>query len=453
MDGQNSSDNANLNFNTGMDRQPPMIDTSTTSDSHIVFDNSKERKSGKILTGTICGIIGIALGAAGYFGVAQILNNQKTPECECDCEEVAVDTSSDVDFDFLKMETAEQNLIYSPLSIKNGLSLLNAGAAGSTKSQIENVLGNNELTKYNNIPDVLSLANSIFIRDTFKNDVLGSYTDKVSQDYNAEINYDSFADGSVIDNWVNDKTFGLINNLGLEPTKETEMVLVNALAIQMDWKLKFDEAYPKNFYNVNNEEIFVDTLSEETSSDALAYYLDNDTTALAMDLEPTSDNTELQFVAIMPNGNLADYIENADTNSVNRIVEQLKPASEPEYGIYAQIPKFKFDYELDFENDLQSLGITNAFSDSADFSNMATEPLKVDEAIHKTNIDFSEDGIKAAAVTAFGMKATAVLDGEVEEEPEPIKVIIDHPFLFVIRDKNTGEFWFVGTVYNPTQSQ
>ncbi len=449
MDGQDSPNSVKVNFNTNnrMGQQPALNNAQPESNSQVVFDNSKGQKSNKILVGVICGVVGVAVGAAGYFGITKFLDNQKTPDCECNCEEVVADVSNDSDFSFLKLETAEQNLIYSPLSIKNGLSLLNAGAAGSTKSQIENVLGNNELTKYNNIPDVLSLANSIFIRDTFKNDVLEDYVNTVSQDYNAEVNYDSFANGSVIDSWVNNKTFGLINNLGLEPTEKTEMVLVNALAIQMDWKLKFDKAFPGDFYKSNDEEISVDTLRETTSSDAFSYYIDDNTTALAMDLAPTSDNTELQFVAIMPNGNLTDYVKDANTSSVNKIIEQMKPASEPKDGIYAQIPKFKFDYELNFKNDLQSLGVANAFSDSADFSNMATKPLKVNNAIHKANIEFSEDGIKAAAVTAFEMYDAAALADE--ETPQPIDVIIDHPFLFIIRDKSTGEFWFIGTVYNP----
>lgn len=71
--------------------------------------------------------------------------------------------------------------------------------------------------------------------------------------------------------------------------------------------------------------------------------------------------------------------------------------------------------------------------------------MHVGEALHKANIDFTEKGVKAAAVTVVLMKdVTAML-----EENKPIEIKIDNPFMYLIRDKETGEIWFVGTVYKP----
>jgi serpin B len=129
------------------------------------------------------------------------------------------------------------------------------------------------------------------------------------------------------------------------------------------------------------------------------------------------------------------------------MLSSATPASEPKDGVVINIPKFKFDYELDFKADLQALGISSAFNQvNADFSRMASEPLYVSDAVHKASLNFSEDGIKAAAVTAFVMKVGAM---ESEEEPQPVIIDIDHPFLFLIRDANNGTIWFVGTVYQP----
>ena len=69
----------------------------------------------------------------------------------------------DFDFSFLKIENNEKNMIYSPLSIKYALSMLNDGAAGSTRAQIEKLIEGENLTKYKNIDKVLSLANSVYI--------------------------------------------------------------------------------------------------------------------------------------------------------------------------------------------------------------------------------------------------------------------------------------------------
>jgi serpin B len=75
---------------------------------------------------------------------------------------------------------------------------------------------------------------------------------------------------------------------------------------------------------------------------------------------------------------------------------------------------------------------------------MTKKKLWVDKAIHSANIDFSEEGVKAAAVTAFMM-----MDSAMVRENEPVKVEIDKPFLYFIKDKKSGEIWFVGTLYEP----
>ena len=72
------------------------------------------------------------------------------------------------------------------------------------------------------------------------------------------------------------------------------------------------------------------------------------------------------------------------------------------------------------------------------------EGLYVKEALHKATIDFSEDGIKAAAVTAMLAYASSAF-----EMDKPDDVIFDKPFIYLISDKNTGEIWFIGTLYEP----
>ena len=114
--------------------------------------------------------------------VALILNKKaesKTSEVEeektTQTEEVEQNTTSsnadsnDTEFalKFLKMENKEENMVYSPLSIKYALKMLSDGASGNTKTQIENAIGNANLIKYNNIDNILSLANAIYIRDSY----------------------------------------------------------------------------------------------------------------------------------------------------------------------------------------------------------------------------------------------------------------------------------------------
>lgn len=358
----------------------------------------------------------------------------------------------DTDFSmkFLKLENNKQNMIYSPLSIKYALGMLNEGANGNTKTQIENVIGDLNLTKYNNIDKVLSLANAVYIRDTYSKYVKEDYTKILAEKYNAEINYDSFSNANNINNWIENKTLGIIKNMlqdGMVQNPDTKMLLINALAIDMEWKnpFKSDSTGGEDFYLEDGSNMTATTMHMKTTSDSVSYYKNKDITALTMDLEQY-DDIQLEFVAIMPEENLSDYIETFTIEDFDNIIEKSTLASKTKNGVRISIPKFSFDYDLKLKNDLIELGITDAFDENlANFSNMADTELYVSDVLHKANIDFTERGIKAAAVTVAKIEVTSML----AEEDKPIEIKIDKPFLYVIRDKNTGEIWFVGTVYEP----
>ena len=139
------------------------------------------------------------------------------------------------DISFLKLENQEKNKIYSPLSIKYTLAMLNEGADGATKDQITNVIGDYKSKKYMN-SEHMSLANALFVRDTFKDNIIDDYTKKIKTKYDAEVIEDSFKNAEKINNWTSDKTFKLINGLLKdEDMGDLEYVLVNALAIDMNW--------------------------------------------------------------------------------------------------------------------------------------------------------------------------------------------------------------------------
>ena len=230
--------------------------------------------------------------------------------------------------------------------------------------------------------------------------------------------------------------------------QDNEMFLINALAIDMAWKEKFDgkDTHGGKFYLENGKEMTATMMNQETKSDSISYYKDNKITAISMDLEEY-ENQQMEFIAIMPNDSLASYVENFNTDTLENLSKNMTLASKTKYGLDISIPRFSFDYDLSLEDDLKKLGITDAFDPNlADFSNMSSiRPLWIGEALHKANIDFTEKGVKAAAVTVIVMT-----DGMMPaDEKKPIEIKIDKPFMYLIRDKKTGEIWFVGTVYEP----
>ena len=116
---------------------------------------------------------------------------------------------------------------------------------------------------------------------------------------------------------------------------------------------------------------------------------------------------------------------------------------------------FKFEYELNIMDDLIKLGITDVFdSTKADLGSMLKNSKGefISTIKHKANIEFSNEGIKAAAATIEGGVGNA--DGGFnylfEVPVKRINLSFDNPYLYLIRDKNSGEVWFMGTVYEPT---
>ena len=213
---------------------------------------------------------------------------------------------------------------------------------------------------------------------------------------------------------------------------------------------------------VNN---FIDELDtgykKISSSTDFRFYYDNDYKVFAKDLKKY-DGSQLEYIGIMPkNVSLSSYIDSVDKNAILELIGKLKPIELNSFEegyvtkLTGYIPLFAFDYEIDIKADLKELGVYDVFeSDKADLSKMVINKNEyIDFIKHQANIDFSNDGIKAAAVTVGGGKGDAFCGFEhyYEVPVKEIDMTFDKPYLFLIRDKNSGEVWFVGTVYNPTK--
>ena len=381
-----------------------------------------------------------------------ILTNTYTSDTPADIK----GENTNFELSFLQLEDKQENMIYSPLSIKYALKMLQEGASDNTYTQIEEIVGNSNLPTYRNIENTLSLANGIFIRDTYYQYVKDNYKDILVNKYNAEIRQDEFQSAKNANEWIEEKTFGKIENMlndDIVTNPDLQMLLINALAIDMEWKNQFDEndTNGRKFYLADGTEMIATMMSRESSSDDISYYMGDDITAITIDLKEYEE-TQLEFMALMPNTNLEQYVDSLTMDNIEEITRKLNSASNTKAGVKINIPKFEFDYDLNLKDDLIKLGITDAFNGNlANFSNMADlertqKNLYVSDALHKANIEFSEEGVKAAAVTVFGMMDVTSIGVEKEI---PIEINIDNPFVFLIRDKNTNEIWFVGTVYEP----
>ena len=359
-------------------------------------------------------------------------------------------------------KTNKTNYLISPYSIEIALNMLKVGAKGNTLKEIENLIGNRKINDVT-IKDRVSVANAAFIKNEYKEYILDSYINTLNNNYNSELLYDNFKTPKVINDWVNNKTNGMIDKILDDIDKEFVLGLANALAIDVEWNTHFEctstsgKKFTKNDGNSYEVEMMHKILEDKSSK-----YLKNDNATGVIisyknynsktgEENSKNDNT-LEFIGILPNDNIDNYIDNLTDDELNNLLSSAKIANN-NFSINLSLPRFKYDYEIeDFINVLKNLGINNAFDkEKADFSNIISkniESLYVGEAIHKTHIDLNEKGTKAAAVTYFGTyKATS----REPKEKEIVNIEFNKPFIYIIRDKETKEMLFFGTVYEPNE--
>ncbi len=367
-------------------------------------------------------------------------------EEESDDEEENISNISEFDLSFLKLENDRKNIIYSPLSLKNALFMLKEGTEGKTKDEIDALLKDVSLKKYQNVPKVLSLANGMFIRNTYKDSVKKEYIDILKNDYNAEVNFDEFRNAQNVNRWINKNTFGIIEKMIEDDTVKDEtlkLILINALAIDMDWANRFDEnkTSVEKFYN--GDEVYDVNMMSRGSKEK--YYIDSDVTATRLGLAQYSGNA-LEFVIIMPD-DLEDYIDKVGTHDINELLNKMKKPEEKQ-NVTVHLPRFNYEYNLDAKEDLKELGVKEVFnSDKADLSKISSDDLYLGDIKHKAKISVKERGVTASAVTVEMAYNTSAQEPPTKE----IDLRFDKPFMYLIKDKNSDQIWFVGTVYKPEE--
>ena len=455
---------------------------------------------------------------------------------------------SDFDLYFLKVNNNYNNTIYSPLSIKYALGMLEEASSGTTKSQITNIVGNYKYNKYTN-NEHMSFANAMFIKNSYEKNISKDYSKNLTNKYNAEIIYDDFSSAEKPNLWIKEKTLNLIEELFQDgDLEEANFILANALGIDMEWNnliqatcdnytnqyivefnhekyddsidLLCDEIYHRIVFNeelnakslqigatINNYDIiktvgegeirktveekykayleseqgindlasglanpdvnsyldqYIQELKENygviKSSTDFSFYADEETIVFAKDLKKY-DNTTLQYVAIMPKQEkLEEYIKDIDSKTINSLISKLQTIEKDNfkentiYKINGSIPIFKYEYDLKLVKDLNKLGITDVFDkEKADLSSMTSSNSYIKDAFHKSNIEFSNEGIKASAATGtIGLGSTTGGFEYLFEVPiKQINLDFEKPYIYFIRDKESGEVWFAGSIYEP----
>lgn len=342
------------------------------------------------------------------------------------------------------------NYLISPYNIELALNMLREGADGNTKDELDKVLGNRTINDVS-VKDKVGVANAIFIKDAYKNSVKNDFNNIMKNKYNSDIIYDKFNNPDKINNWVKEKTNGMIDKVLDRMNENFVMGLASALAIDVKWSSNFDceNTTSEEFTKENKEKIKVEMMHKSYTSNA-NYFKTSDAEGIIIPYKKEENsNVELEFVGILPNDSVENYISKLDQDKINDIFDNQQVIGK-KLNVDLSLPRFKYDYEVEnFIGILNSLGIKDAFNvNAANFKKMieTIENVYVGEAVHKTHIELNETGTKAAAVTYIGMYAKSMIT---PIDIETINLKFNKPFVYMIREKNTGEILFFGTVYEP----
>ncbi|KAJ8681874.1 hypothetical protein QAD02_017666 [Eretmocerus hayati] len=338
----------------------------------------------------------------------------------------------------IQPQESRKNLICSPLSIHMAVSMVASGADGNTAQQMIRSLEvpdmsnltlqgfEKTVTDLKNVENVtITVANNIFVaagwdfKTEFKQVISDIFKSEVSS---IDINNPDEAAESV-NEWVQENTNSKIKEI-LDSSAidmDTRMILVNAIYFKGDWATPFVKQETRNmpFYIDENNKKQVPTMHKE---DVLVHgFLDGlKATYVVLPYE----NSNLKMIIVVPQEiNGLDHIE-ANLESLN--IDELITGKnvEPEF-ISLFLPKFKIESEIDLEETLKKLGMTDMFQNAANFSKISDESLKVRKAVHKAYIEVNEQGTEAAGVTALALGIRSGFS-------DPPTLRIDRPFYFKI---------------------
>ncbi len=347
-----------------------------------------------------------------------------------------------------------ENFMISPASISLALSMIANGAEGETREEMQEALhlGDLNMSDLNAAqkdlmsillnPDnsekvVVEIANALWAREGLS--LKESFLDACREYYRAETQYLDFNDPEsvdIINDWVNTETHGMIPTIIDEPIDgDTVLYLMNTLFFDGKWTEPFDpdKTYEETFTKADGSTAPVQMMSGE--QDVMVYH-DPDGKADVFS-KAFGDNERLEMLFIRPQGDLSAYIQGLTVEKLNRIAAQLAPEN-----IQVGIPRFSYDTAMTLKDVLAAMGMERAFSGAAQFGHMSDEELYLDDVRHKTRIEVKEEGAKAAAVTSVEMRLTSAA----------MPLILDSPFLYMIRDAQTGAVLFMGVVEEPLEA-
>jgi serpin B len=402
-------------------------------------------------------LIALVFGLGGASVVSA--ESPATPAKNDDTSRLVADNNAFAFDLYARLASEQGNLFLSPASISTALAMTYAGARGQTADEMARTLhfqvdqehlhpacaallrgwqGEGKKRAYQ-----LSVANALWGQKGLG--FLPAFLDLTHKNYGAGLVEIDFVGNptlarKTINDWVEQQTQQKIKDL-LQPahiTPFTRLVLTNAIYFKGDWARAFTKGMTtqQDFHVTPDQKVKVPLMHQRKSYNYLA---GDDFQALEL---PYAGN-ELSMIVLLPRklDGLAALEKTMTADRFATLARQLKPAQ-----VDLFLPRFKMTKDFSLGTTLAAMGMPSAFSpERADFSGMTSEEkLFISHVIHKAFVDVNEEGTEAAAATAVILARPAAAP---VHDFQTFRA--DHPFLFLIRDNQSGSILFLGRVSNP----
>ncbi|KAL1438203.1 hypothetical protein MTO96_048286 [Rhipicephalus appendiculatus] len=347
----------------------------------------------------------------------------------------------------------QTNLFYSPYSVSTAMAMAYVGARGETQRDLHETLGYSSVgLTPEHVPSAhaqhthllrapsnstLRVANAAVVQESYT--VTDEYLGLLRQSFDAEVSVASLNDEQsvrAINDWVKNKTEQKIEQLLSEPLPpDTRLVLLNAIYFKGLWNVPFDTRGTRKgpFFNAGTERVEVDVMNARLR---VGYAGDDQTNVDVLDLPYAGLDYSLTIILPRERTGVDALRQNLSWPVFQRLLSKVHLNTR----VLVALPRFKIEGSYKLKAPLSALGASKAFDERhADFSGISgARDLIIYDVVHKAVVEVNEEGSEAAGATAviFQTKSSG----------GAIRFVVDHPFLFFIRNRHTGDVLFAGQV-------
>lgn len=364
-------------------------------------------------------------------------------------------------YNHLRATGEDENILFSPLSIALAMGVMELGAQGSTLKEIRHSMGydglkNGEefsfLKDFSNMVSaeesqyVMKIANSLFVQNGFH--INDEFLQMMKKYFNAEVNHVDFSQNvalaNYINKWVENYTNSLLKDL-VSPRdfdSVTHLALINAVYFKGNWKSQFRPENTRTFSFTKDDESEVQIpMMYQQGEFYYGEFSDgsNEAGGIYQVLEIPYEGDEISMMLVLsrqevPLATLEPLLK------AQLIEEWTNSVKKQKVEVY--LPRFTVEQEIDLKDTFKALGVTEIFNKDANLTAMSDKKeLFLSKIVHKSFIEVNEEGSEAAAASGMiAISRMAVLYPQ---------VIVDHPFLFLIKIRKTGTILFMGRVMHP----